>query len=711
MPTAAPPGDPLASWLGVCLWLAALAVAGAAFAATRRGPDPQAGPGRNSWLALTAWVPLVLVLAWRALGQVTTTGTDVFAAHEAGALAALGLVGLALAAAVSRSGFGLKRWLLVGLQAFTLLAGTLLLLGHKTLLLENTGYDMQLLLPGALIGACALTRPRPWRRSDGWLGLGAFAVTLGFAATAPVVGGALVLMVGSLAAAAQTWRPGRGHAGPYLALLPAAVVALVLVAGFSFTRPDQSEAFRPAPTRTTGALLSNGLAADAGQASNTGGFEVREKIWLSLTRVARGQVEPLGTGQFRAAYPPLRDSEEIAMTTANHTVPFVTEVEHPHNDLALVVAEHGLWTGVLFALGLALAGAGALRALFRGHRVQPPRDAIAEAAPAHTDAALAVAALGVLLNGMYHAPLFASPPMALLGALLLGLMLPAIPRFAARVLVGGAALALVLALAWSTQRLEAFEARTVTPELAIDLERFVAEERQVGHLSAELLMHQARFSEAGSVPGPRFWWDAALVLRPFALEALVGSGLAALADGDWKAARDAWLRALEVDPASPLVQRNLRLLAADRVLAGNLYPALDVLGELVRATTPPQSDELAFNAYDPAHLSALADAQGGELAIAWRVAAHWLTARALFQEAGARAARTELERAAQLAGAVDAGAPRAALRVELAILRSLSGDVPGARTEVAEIPRADYDVWLAELPIDLQTPGKLIAPR
>ena len=158
MPTAAPPGDPLASWLGVMLWLAVLAVAGAASAVARRNGEPEGPLPRRAWLAIGAWLPLTGVLAWRALGQITTAGTDVYAAHQAGALAALGLAGLGVAAVAARSGVGLKRWLVVGLQAFTLLAGTLLLLGHETLLLENTGYDMQLLLPGALVGACALTR-------------------------------------------------------------------------------------------------------------------------------------------------------------------------------------------------------------------------------------------------------------------------------------------------------------------------------------------------------------------------------------------------------------------------------------------------------------------------------------------------------------------------------------------------------------------------
>lgn len=660
--------DPLGFWLGVVapclgLGLAALLVLG-------KRARPRHAVGRLWLLGL----PLVVVFGWRALALVRATGTDVHAARFAGSLACVGLAGL-IAGWVG--GKRLRAGLLTGLQVFTVTAGLVLLTGNKTFLLENSGYDFQALLPGAVAGAFALTEARFWTRSRGWIGLAAFGVTLAFAWTEPVVGGALVLVLVGLAASATTWARGKRHAGPLFALVPAALVALTLVAG--------------SPSSST--------APAENSASDLSGAAVRVKIWRSLAPIARAQTAPLGTGQFQAAYPPLRDPDELAMTTANHTVPFVSEVEHPHNDTLLLLAENGRALALLWLLGgLALACL-TVRELGAARVETRPRG--------HNKAAIATAASALWLAGLFHAPLFANPLAAALGALLIGATLPTAPRLVTRLLGITALLALTTALLWRGSTLESFDptdlARAAaTPEATAELDAFIAESQASGALAFDVLAHQARFST--SKLGARFWWDAALRARPFALEALTGSGYRALEQGDWRAAQAAWLRALEVDPAYPPLQRNLKRLAADLILDGHLEPGLATLDALIAA-----NPEGAFDVHQPSHLTALATQAEEPFASAWRVAAAWLNARALFELGSTHAARKELERAAVARNATDpVSGPHL---IELAVMRSLAGDVLGARAEVAHVPRATYDLWTAELPAALHTPAKLIAPK
>lgn len=694
MPDA--PVEPLAFWIPV---LAAGLLAGLAAMFLMGGRRPQAAgrkPARRAWLL---GLPFLLVFAYRGGALFAWSGTDAYLARSSGAL------GVLAASALLIGWLGAKRFrtgLAMGLELFTLVAGFVLVTGNRTFLLENSGYDFQALLPGAVVAAFALTERDAWKRSAGWLALATFGVTLVFVATEPVVGGALVLLVATLAACATTWKAGKGHAGPYFAFLPSAVVALVLLAGFSFTG---------------GAPNTTAPAGSTAAPSDLSGFDVREKIWLSLSPIANGQVEAFGTGQFRAAYPPLRDPDELAMTTANHTAAFISEVEHPHNDTLLVLAENGRSAALLWVLGGLGLGGLVLRALLAA-RADAGAPARASSAPA-SKAAIAAVAGALWLAGGFHAPFFANPLAALLGGLALGATLPRAPRLVLHVAGPAALLALVSVLTWSWQCIATPEELVTGDVEAAELGQrapfaelpmaWNASDR--GHLDPDLAAHVARLFAAEGRPAlapAGQWWELVLRARPHSLEALIGLGLEALEVGEWRVASQAWTRALAVDPAYPPLQSNLERLAADLIALGHLEPALETLAALVAATTEEREGVLAFDAHDPAHLAALA-MQNGEFAAEWRAAAMWLTARKRFAEGGAAAARKELENAATELALQ--GPPSGPLLVELAVYRSLAGDVLGARGEVAHVPRADYDLWLAELPDKLHTPGKLIAPK
>ena len=86
-------------------------------------------------------------------------------------------------------------------------------------------------------------------------------------------------------------------------------------------------------------------------------------------------------------------------------------------------------------------------------------------------------------------------------ALLLGLALPAVPRFAARVLVGAAGLALLMPVIWNSHRLEAFEVRILTPGLATDLDTFSlpADARLLGALDGRRTVELRRPAGASAL--------------------------------------------------------------------------------------------------------------------------------------------------------------------------------------------------------------------
>jgi hypothetical protein len=130
-------------------------------------------------------------------------------------------------------------------------------------------------------------------------------------------------------------------------------------------------------------------AADFG---STGGFAVRWLVWKSVPALVGAHAWlGVGPGQFEREFPPYRDAEEIDLSTQHHATPSPIEVEHPHNDWVLAVAESGILGGSLRIAFLATMLAFALLAL-----------GSAEGGLA----ALGSAAIGVLANACFNGPLF-----------------------------------------------------------------------------------------------------------------------------------------------------------------------------------------------------------------------------------------------------------------------------------------------------------------
>ena len=695
--------DPINDWLGIAMVVMALALG---YSLVK--PRPKSEDQRKGFTAGIGAIALAFVLGVRASATPTGIGTDVFGGFTASAMAWLGLAGLVVGLLANQR---VKRTLGFGLQVFTVLAGLAFLFGADTWLLENSGYDFQVLLPGGVLGLFSMSGP------VAWLGILAFGVTLCYATFTPVVGGVLVLALLALLACARVWlQRRRGNAAS--ATQPHVAAALALVALFSLLMGSSNEP----QTGSTPDLANAAQAGPVQTTSNeTGGAEVRLLIWKTLKPIATFDATPFGPGQFQAAYPPLRDPDEIGMSTANHTVPFLTEVEHPHNDTLYLLAEAGPIHAALWLLGLVLIAIWLVR---NAAGASASDTAGADPNIAETlRGPLAAAALAIILAGAFHAPLFANPIMAPLGLCLIGCSLPRLPthrsyfRFVGLVTLG----LLVPLVNWRMHLVDELPLASVAP----DQQRAeVTARNAAGSIAPEWLSAYARQAAALEVGAPqadqaarsdpavfdaRFLWSQVLVARPHNLEALIGAGLAALQTGDWQTAQAEFLQALQLDPAYPPLQRNLKRLAADLIVDGHLDAGLDTLEALLRATQTAAPDAVAFDPHNAAHLTALANGEQGHSAAAWQVAASWLRARALFVESGAMPARKELERAAAERMATDpVSGP---MLLELAVYRSLAGDVLGARDELKGLAKGDFDAWLDELPSDLQTPARLIGPR
>jgi tetratricopeptide (TPR) repeat protein len=698
--------DPMNDWLGIAWVVMALALG---YSLVR--PRPEAESQRKGFTAGIGAIALVFVLGVRASATYTGIGNDAFGGFTASAMAWLGLVGLIVGTLANQR---VKRTLGFGLQVFTVLAGLAFLFGADTWLLENSGYDFQVLLPGGVLGLFSMSGP------IAWLGILAFAVTLAYAAFTPVVGGVLVLAFLALLACARVWlQRRRGNAAS--ATQPHVAAALALVALFSLL----IESSNGPGTGGTPDLASTAQAGPVQTTSNEiGGAEVRLLIWQSLKPFATFDVTPLGAGQFQAAYPPMRDPAEIGMSSANHTVRFVTEVEHPHNDTLYLLAEAGPIHAALWLLGLGLIAVWLVRNV-----VGASASDTAGADPNIAETLrvpLAAAALAIILAGAFHAPLFANPIMAPLGLCLIGCSLPRIRtqrsyfRFVGLVTLG----LLVPLVNWRLHLVDALPLADVAP----DQQRAeVTARNAAGSIAPELLSAYARQAaalESGapqadqaapsnspdlSVFDARFLWSQVLVARPNNLEALIGAGLAALQTGDWRTAQAEFLQALQLDPAYPPLQRNVRRLGADLIVDGFLDAGLATLDALVRATPGNPPNKIVFDVHDPQHMAALAEEDTGSLATAWRVAATWLQARALFEQGSAMAARKELEQAAAQRQANDPVG--GAMLIELAVLRSLAGDVAGARAELRGVAPDDFREWLREVPESLQTAARMLGPQ
>ena len=605
-------------------------------------------PGPRALWVLLFCLPFLV----RGLAPLIALGPDAFSARAATGKAAIGLGAVWLGFTSADVAWPLLRR---GLPAATALLGLALIASRFAGgegLLGNTGYDLQVLLPGAVIGLFLW-----FRDSRAWLGLAAFLVTLAFAIQAPVVGGILTLGFFAGAGLIGSQYDSAPHPGQAVRAFSALGLATFAVLWFLpplpvVSTPDAPDATEPVPT------VHSELA----------GASVRGLIWKSLAALPGSASWPFGTGQFQAAYPPFRDPIELAVTTGNHTIEAVTEVEHPHNDTLLVFAENG----AILAAGFLLATVALL--VLGLCDIFLPRAA--------RDPALAAGALALLVAGTFHAPLFANPIAALLGGLLLGAFggSPTASRASLRLTTGALALVpLFLAASWGPAQYE--------------------------DDSFDVVAARARDS-AGAEARP--WWDRALELHPHSIEALTGAGLCAATRGDLETARQLLQRAQALDPAYSVVNRNLERLGADLILAGHLDAGLEELAPLLaRAGMATDAPGPA-----PAQLERLSARQPAPFDGALRAAAAWLHGRELFAAGSTSAAVFELRRAAVLAGHADR--PLGALGVESAVYLSLQGEVQAARASLAEVLAEDgrpdaAERLIEELPETLQSAARLLA--
>ena len=253
---------------------------------------------------------------------------------------ALLLLGFATAIVATLQAAGLERWLTSGPDE------VVALMGNST----RAGALLALCVAAAI---ATLLGPDP--RDPAWkLRLAAWVTTLGVAALLltrarggwlAAACGAAAVVAASRGAPAARWR----SLGIHLAL----GLGLALALGEGPQRLLASKLDAEAP------LLS---AQDVTT-------QVRLSVWRgTLAMAAQRPLDGWGLGRYREQYPPFRDPAEAALPglAGAHT-----EVDHPHDELLLALAEGG-WPAALCLLGFALATlARAARATRRGGASAP----------------------------------------------------------------------------------------------------------------------------------------------------------------------------------------------------------------------------------------------------------------------------------------------------------------------------------------------------
>ena len=575
---------PLLAWLLLvpvvaCLWPGPLAplgddpyphLAGAGWSALLGLGLAVALLARPGELPVLAVLPLVLAFLPGDLRFLVGGLSDSFEARRAVVMHALALLAFTAGAGTGARG---RRVLADGALAITALAlGYELLvarsLGHGELagVLGNTGALSQAALPGAVIGALAATRARGARRLVGLAAAGAF---LAHAALAPVIAGALAF-AGALVVSGLLGRPATKRTRAAELGLAALALALLVAAR---ARPAE-------PTADAGAL--------AGVAAETGGFEVRARIFGRVPDlVAEAPLLGVGPGQFRARFPPHRDPREAVLSRHGPCSELATEVEHPHDDWLLGVAEQGLVGGAFWIAFLALVALRSLLAVWRGAREAP----------------LAAAALALLANALVHAPLSHDAPAALLAFAAFGAVTPPARPGDGRLLARAIGLA-GLAAAWCAWPLVAHgralgdyvraargidRALSAAPNGAPDgapdealreAARAAAEALERAHAAAPDAAPALYLRARAAAPQEReAAWRAVLAVRPESFEAFEQLGVDAARNGRPDEARALWERALALEPGHPRVLRNLARLDVE---TGDAERGLARLDELER---------------------------------------------------------------------------------------------------------------------------------
>lgn len=408
--------------------------------------------------------------------------------------------------------------------------------------LGNTGSTSQALLAGAVAGACLLADRRSlWSLVHAL----ALALQLAYVMRVPVIAGALACG-GALACfallARLSTRARLAFGGLALVALGGALLPLVRE--------------RSAPAPAANATPSAGALPQPAASGDSGGFEVRRRIWrASLGLIGEHPLLGAGLGQFARAFPPHRDPQEIERSSFARRIAQETEVEHAHCDWITLACEAGLLRGALALVFVALLTRGIWSALRGAVRL---------------DAALAAAALALLANSLVHGVLFHDPVSSSLAFAVFGAVLgprAGPPRLVTKVapwLVAALLASQVPAALATIRHTRAMQPLYRGAPLSTEDTRAAIESALEARPDSTLAAtFRARFLEQQKaqlelVAGA---WNQVLAHRPLRVEARMQSALAALQMGDRARAREDWETAARLDPLHPGALWNLMTLA------------------------------------------------------------------------------------------------------------------------------------------------------
>jgi len=440
-----------------------------------------------------------------------------------------------------------------GLAALAVLAIAPALFAHETGfagVLGNAASTSEAALCGALAGAAHWSlqerSPTGSARVGAWLGLSAYLATLVHAVLAPVLSTCVAALLALLLLAASSRGKARWRAAS-LALLS----LVALLAAFA-TRQGVAPALDREPRAAAQELHASGPAA---------GVPVRLQVARAgLELLADDPWAGIGTGQWLARFPEVRDLEEIERSTQGRRLAEDTEVEHPHDDWLLPLYEGGLLGGLPW-IAFLLAGAWSALRRLRSDSADPSSLAAAACATAF----LAIAIEGAARSPWFHNPAAAAPSFLVLGALLSapsasrGLLARAMP-----------ALLVVLALLAARDALGFVRQGAALSDIArTGVEPDAVRSALQAALAARPDSANARTLEARRLKGSgappdvqERAWLAVLEPRPHSIEALLRVGELRIAARDPSGARASYAAVLALDARHPVAARNLHALCA-----------------------------------------------------------------------------------------------------------------------------------------------------
>jgi len=433
--------------------------------------------------------------------------------------------------------------------------------------LGNTGDLSEAALPGALLALGLVATTRGKLRAAALATGVAYAVYVG---AVPVLAGAVSLVV---VGAAILVAASKNHAArPMLrGLLIACLIAVVTLGAREWlARPGASG-------------VASGTATTEQESNSFGGWQFRKLTWARLPDMLRdNMILGVGPGQFEAEFPAYRDPLEIELSSHRRQEPTPVEVEHAHNDWFQGPVELGLLGGGPWVVFLLLAAFASLRALWSSDGIT---------------VGLGAAALGVLVNAGFNAPLLAGPAAPAVAWPILGCVLSTpLPsgersRHALRMVtwLAGGLLILRAPAAWkfvrhgaelagfATARVVAVgeSARFAARDVAQLLDRalvacpdsVVALEKRYELLRATGASAEERIRTLRNI----------LDLRPDRFATLLNLGAVLATERSYDQARAFFSRAAELDPASPRLAKNRLTLALEM---GDLDRLLESIRQL-----------------------------------------------------------------------------------------------------------------------------------